>query len=296
MTNQEASNQFIQEDEIDLRELFAIIRKNKIIIILITTIITILALGYAITKPNEYMAELAFASTKTDDKLEIVPEQLQGYINLNIGSTVSPEISYEKLLGSYEFMKKFILKYKLYDSFEPKNEVYPFGLNLSKDKISFQTDENNIYNLYEEIKSSLEISKNKKNAIISFKYTSTDRFFNKIVLDSFITEASKTLYQRDLKDLNLKISNFRKEMLSTKELILRNKLAELVTVLMQKRVFLTSDTYYGLKMITNSEVAYKKDKTGPKRALIIIVAFITGLMLSIFFVFLLEFTRGTKSK
>jgi uncharacterized protein involved in exopolysaccharide biosynthesis len=85
-------------------------------------------------------------------------------------------------------------------------------------------------------------------------------------------------------------------MLQTKELILRNRLAELVTTLMQKRVFLKSDRFYGLKNITNAEVSYVKNKVGPKRALILIVAFVTGFILSIFLIFFLEFIKNTKKE
>ena len=287
----------VKEDEIDLRELFRTIWNNKIKIVSITFITTLLALVYAVTLPNKYSSEATFASTiSTDNKnLELIPEELQGYLNINIGSALSPEISYNKLLSSYEFMKIFIKKYKLNEKYSSKNEVYAFGLNLAKEK-KILNDENSIFALSQSIKSNLKISKNKKNNLIIFSYSSTDRYFNKIVIDSFVKEASNYLYQKDLSDLNLKISNFKKEMSKTKELILRNSLAELVTVLMQKRVFLKSDRFYGLKTITNAEVAYIKNKTGPKRALIIIVAFITGFILSIFLVFLLEFFRSEKGE
>jgi uncharacterized protein involved in exopolysaccharide biosynthesis len=35
-----------------------------------------------------------------------------------------------------------------------------------------------------------------------------------------------------------------------------------------------------------------KDKVGPKRSLIVVVAFITSFILAIFLVFLIEFIRG----
>ena len=55
MDNRE-SNNYVEEDEIDLRELFATIFKYKYSIILITILVSLLAAGYAYYKPNIYKA------------------------------------------------------------------------------------------------------------------------------------------------------------------------------------------------------------------------------------------------
>ncbi len=51
-----------------------------------------------------------------------------------------------------------------------------------------------------------------------------------------------------------------------------------------------------VKQLTKPQVAYIKDKAGPKRALIIIVAFITSIILGIFFIFFREFIKGTEER
>ena len=50
-------NRYIQEDEIDLRELFKIIWDKKIFIILFTLVITVLATVYAYSKTPIYEAK-----------------------------------------------------------------------------------------------------------------------------------------------------------------------------------------------------------------------------------------------
>ena len=49
-------------------------------------------------------------------------------------------------------------------------------------------------------------------------------------------------------------------------------------------------------MITDPYIPDVKDKAKPKRALIVIVAFITSFILAIFLVFFIEFVRGSKEE
>jgi uncharacterized protein involved in exopolysaccharide biosynthesis len=50
----------IEEDEIDLRELFAIIAKHKKFIAVFVFIVTLLTIIYVLAKPNEYKIYLCF--------------------------------------------------------------------------------------------------------------------------------------------------------------------------------------------------------------------------------------------
>jgi LPS O-antigen subunit length determinant protein (WzzB/FepE family) len=51
-----------------------------------------------------------------------------------------------------------------------------------------------------------------------------------------------------------------------------------------------------VKQLTKPEVPYVKDKAEPKRALIVIVAFITSIILGIFLVFFREFLKSNKEE
>lgn len=296
------NNMQYQEDEIDLKELFLTIWNNKFKIVLITTVITLFAIFYAAKQANLYESRAVFSSSigNVDEKASLLPEGLKGYLNLNVTSTVNAEISYSQLLSSYEFMRSFILKHKLYNVYDSKNQVFVLNLKFNSKKEFFGKinngklspfQEDYIFNLYNKIKANFKIVKNKKNALITFSHKGDDRFFNQYIVDSFIVEASKKLYKNDYLNLSSKITRFKKEIMQTRELLLKNKLAELVTVLMQKRIFLKTDKFYGLKEISKAEISYIKNKKGPKRALIVVVAFITGFILSIFLVFVLEFFR-----
>ena len=47
--------------------------------------------------------------------------------------------------------------------------------------------------------------------------------------------------------------------------------------------------------MNNNEFTYIKEKTEPKRALILVVSFVTSLILGIFMAFFLEFIKSNKN-
>lgn len=84
-------NQYVEEDEIDLRELFRTIMKNKLFIVLFTTVVTILALIYALMKTPIYEVSAilemgsyvnADKQTPLDDTSRLVKELEVLYIDM----------------------------------------------------------------------------------------------------------------------------------------------------------------------------------------------------------------------
>jgi uncharacterized protein involved in exopolysaccharide biosynthesis len=52
-----------------------------------------------------------------------------------------------------------------------------------------------------------------------------------------------------------------------------------------------SKVYYQCDVLTAPAEAYIKDKTKPKRGLILVVSFVTSIILGVFLVFFLQFIR-----
>ena len=57
MNMKENQSELIQEDEIDLRELFETIKKDKIKILLLTFVVTFLTVIYVLKLPNVYLKQ-----------------------------------------------------------------------------------------------------------------------------------------------------------------------------------------------------------------------------------------------
>jgi uncharacterized protein involved in exopolysaccharide biosynthesis len=97
-----------------------------------------------------------------------------------------------------------------------------------------------------------------------------------------------------MKEIEKQITYYQKELSSTYDVSLKEQLSKSISSLMQKRVFSQANDYYFVSKLVDSRVAYIKEKTKPKRALILVVSLVTSIILGIFMVFFYEFIKGNK--
>lgn len=299
-----------EEDEIDLKELFNTILKSKKTIFLITSLFIIIALVFALSKPNVY-----------ESKTILVPQEsgkmnvggglaaLAGIagVDLNQGTGVKPEHGYSALLNDFSFMQKFILTRNLQDRFlDPKlseNYKFAFGfdtiykvLNVTDgektfDNLNEMEKQEAIFDVAKVLKEMINISSDNKTSLITISAKHPDANLAKDVVEYFLLDASNYLRDSEMEDNDKKIRYYEEALSKTYDIALKSKLAELGSALIQKKVLANSSDLYNIKQLTKPEVAFYKDKVGPKRALILVVAAVTGFILSIFLVFFLEFIK-----
>jgi LPS O-antigen subunit length determinant protein (WzzB/FepE family) len=300
---------WVEEDEIDLRELFATIWKHKVFIAIFVFIATSLAIIYALSKPNEYKISTILAPQEASKSASLGGlASLAGMAGINIGgsSGVTPDVAFEELLNNYTFMKEFIIKRKidkklLYNNLQ---KDYIFALNYdgiykflhSEEKNKTNSKKTDIYNIYKQIKSSLNISVDKKTGLITIDFTHPSGSFAYYVLTSFLEDGTKFLVNKNLQDINSQINKYQKELAKTNNIELKSELAKLVSSLIKQKVYINSSKYYKVKVVTDPYIPDVKDKAKPKRGLIVIFAFITSFILAIFLVFFIEFIRNSKEE
>ena len=306
---QNINTQCIEEDEIDLRELFYTIWKYKIFIAIFVTVVTLLAVIWALSKPNEYKVYTLLAPQEQSKSMNLgglgALASMAG-VNLGGGSGgITPDMAFSNLLNDYPFMKQFILQNnidkKLLSSDFDKNfifamnnrNIYDFFHSKEKDTLKAA----DLFSLYNSIKSMINISKDKKTGLINVSVEGPNREFNYYLLNKFLDQATKYLVNKNLSDINSQIKRYQFELRKTNNLDIKQELSKLISNLIKQKVYINTSKYYKVKVITDPYIPDPKDKTKPKRALIVIVAFITSFILSIFIVFFIEFIRqDTKEK
>jgi len=140
------------------------------------------------------------------------------------------------------------------------------------------------------------LSQDKKSSLITLSATFYDRTFSKELVDIYLKEMIKKIKDTDMKEIKKQIYYYKKELSSTSDVSLKEQLSKSISALMQKEVFSNANEYYFVKEIVGSKVAYIKDKAKPKRALILVVAFITSFILAVFGVFFYEFIKNSDDK
>jgi len=220
---------------------------------------------------------------------------------------MTPDVAFNTLLDDYDFMKNFIIKNKIVEHYDTptadKNYVFAFGFRGVYDLFKSSPNENKsvdleqeVFKLVKTIKANMSIASDKKTGLISVSYSDNDRAFPPLIVEAFLKDASKYLVSNNLRIIDNKLNYFSKEMSKADGFELRQSLSTMISKILQDKVMMKSKVYYQCDVLTEPSVAYIKDKSKPKRGLILVVSFITSIILGIFLVFFLEFIRGTKEE
>ncbi len=301
--------QCIEEDEIDLRELFATIAKNKWKIFFLSFIITSLAVVYALNLPNVYKSETVLIMKDESGKSSLGggASALAAMAGISLGGGgggIDIAGLFETLISDYQFNKDLIKKYNLNeklseDSIKP-NLVFPsIGKDLRIFIKKYLSTEKEVLDLEEQtfetfkiLKDILSTTKDKESGNLVLSATFEDRFMAKELVNIYLKEMSNYIKKLDFKEINDQMEYYESELAATNSIDLRGNLNELISSLIKKKVLSQAGDFYMVKQMIKAQVPYIKDKVKPKRSLIIIVAFITSIILGIFLVFFGEFLRN----
>ncbi len=302
-TNKELVPQknYIEEDEIDLKELFNTILKYKYKIAIFSFIVTIFTLCYVLSLPNSYKSEIILAPQGDDKSSGGGLASLASLAGVSPGgsSGKDPFTMMQTTLKDYEFNKYIIKKYNLIEKFEnPQNLAFALrfdGFYSKPDINKDSSEEDKIYNINEDLEKILSINSDKTSSLITLSAEYIDRFFAKELVDIYLQELINKIKLQDMKEIDKQIEYYNKELGNTYDVSLKEQLSKSLSALMQKRVFSLANDYYFVSKVTDSRVAYIKEKTKPKRALILVVSFVTSLILGIFMAFFLEFIKSNKN-
>lgn len=308
---------YIQEDEIDLREIFKSIFERKYFILIFTLMITILAIIYVSIKTPIYEAKavIEIGSYKTEsDEVRVVDnlnefskklstifidlrkndiEKESEITNISISKGMKNYIEISSQAISNDLALKEI---EAVLSFT-KDEHGKFLNDIKeKNKIQISNIDNSVKNLQEQIVNidrKIELyEKNVINLEEQMKFV-LESLKNINSLDPSIA-ALKSMEKRDIS--NDIISNksqlfdlmIKKESISNLEI---NKLIE------RKKILESLTLDYNIK---NSDIVGKIQindyPVKPKKTLVVVVSFVTGFILSIFIIFFMQFIQGLKKE
>ncbi len=306
----QAREEYIEEDEIDLRELWQTILRGKKIILALVVVVLSLTVVYALKLPNVYKSEMILIPTAKDSGPSL--GGLGGLaamagVSIGGGGSMTPDVAFNSLLNNYEFMSKFVLKNKILEHYSAedadKNYVFALGIRgvydffkSSPDAAEVKNQADEVFSVVKKVRSSFSIASDKKTALITISYMDSDRTYPPKVINAFLKDASKYLVDNNLRIINNKLHYFQKEMQKVDGFELRKSLSVMISKILQDKVMMQSKVYYQCDVLTEPSVAYIKDKSKPKRSLIVIVAFVTSIILGIFLVFFLEFIKKEEGK
>jgi uncharacterized protein involved in exopolysaccharide biosynthesis len=303
----------IADDEIDLRELFAVIWQGKWLIIAITALFAVASIVYAINQPNIYKSEalLAPAEQEGGGGLSALAGQFGGLaslagVNLGGGSSNKAQLAIE-VLKSRQFTSDFIKKHNIlpdlmaaktwnmqanvvvYDSeiYDAQNDKWVREVDAPfKPKPSMQE-------AYKEFSEILAASTDKESGMVKIAIEHVSPYVAQQWVEWLIQDINKTMKQRDVQEA-IKSTDFLTQQLEqTKIADIRAVLYKLVEEQTKTIMFAKVRDEYVFKTIDAALVPEEKFK--PKRALICVLGVLLGGMLSVMIVLIRHYVGNSKS-
>ena len=309
-------NRCIQEDEIDLKELFKTIWAKKIFIVIFTLVVTILAGFYAYSKTPIYEVKALLEigeykinnTTKNSVDDASTLEKKLSTLFVDMEKNLKDKTSEISNISVVKGLKNFLeIKSESTSNEEAKNEilkVLTFVQNehekiLDDVKKQKEMELRNIDLQISDIKSKSValIDKKIENNIKNLKsleeqLKQVDENLKKIDTLNPSLAALKLMEKRDITNSinTITIENF--ELESKKDELLTTTLYKLEESKKIIELSLLPHNYKNTQIV--GEIMTNDFPTKPKKSLI--VAVVTGFILSIFLVFVIQFIQGTKKE
>jgi uncharacterized protein involved in exopolysaccharide biosynthesis len=304
--NIQISNQY--DDEIDLRELFAVLWAGKVRIIAITAIFTFASVIYALSLPNQYKATVLLAPSQSSSSgLSGALGQLGGLASLagvSIGGGESNEAQLaQEIMKSWGFIEGFIAENNLAVEVYAAQDWDKGSNKLQIDQDVFDTTTNswlvendsgqqgppNSWKLYESFSKRLAVSEDKKSGLISVSIEYYSPQIAKRWLDLYILAINKHMQDRQILKVGRNIEYLEAQIEKTEIAEMQELFYTIIEEQLKSKMLAEASPDYAFTPVSLSMVP--QEKSQPKRALICILGLLLGGMLSVLMVLVLHYAR-----
>jgi uncharacterized protein involved in exopolysaccharide biosynthesis len=306
-----------QDDEIDLRELASAIWQGKWLIICITAIFSVASVFYALSVPDEYKSTvlLAPASSSGGSGLSKLAGQYGGLASLagiNLGGSSGGD---DKVAIALEIIKTWGFQ----ESFIEQNNLQiaifaATGWNRANNKLIIDPDlynevtnkwvrefdptkgqkvEPSSWELYKAFKGKISVGQDKDTGLISLTVEYYSPELAKQWAENLVKAINARLKKRDRDEAIKSIQYLQEKIQETHVSDMQSVFYQLIEEQTKTLMLAEVSDEYVFKTLSAARAAEEKSK--PKRALIVVLGFILGGMLSTMVVLVRYFLDNSKS-
>ena len=300
----------VQDDEIDLRELFAVIWQGKWLIIAITAVFAIASVGLALYLPNIYKSEalLAPASEEQGGGLSALASQFGGLASLagvNLGGKGGidkTQLAIE-VLKSRQFTSEFIQKHNILtdlmaakkwdrdtDKIIYDSELYNEQTNTwVRDVEPPFKPEPSMQEAYKEFSKIFVANKDKESGMVTISVDHLSPTVAQQWATWLIQDINKVMKDRDVAEAHRSTEFLNQQIALTNVADIKTVLYKLIEEQAKTIMFAEVRDEYVFKTIDPALAPEEKAK--PKRALICVLGTMLGGMLGVMLVLVRHFMR-----
>lgn len=301
------------EEEIDLRELFAVIWKGKWWIVLITTLFAIASVFYALSLPNEYRATaiLAPASQGSGGSLNNMSSQIGAlaakYAGVSIGAAeTSDTVLAIEIMKTWGFQEAFIKNHDLavpifatkgWNSTEDKLIFDEKLYDVEREKWLFKSKSDNTlgpssWELHEEFSENLSISEDSDSGLYRVSYVHNSPELAQKISLWLVEDINALMKEKALLDASKNIAFLEEQISRTPLSGMQEVFYALVEEQTKTKMLANVSDEYVFKYVSKPRIP--EVKSGPKRAVICIAGVLLGGFLSLVFLVLRNFLGNDK--
>jgi uncharacterized protein involved in exopolysaccharide biosynthesis len=307
----EFTSRAVAEDEIDLRELFAVIWQGKWLIIAITAVFAIGSVILALSQPNIYKSEALLAPAEPENGgggLAALAGQFGGLasmagINLGGSGGVDKTQMAIEVMNSRQFTSEFIQRHDLLaDLMAAKS------WDMANDKVIYDVDDYlvdtkewirevnppfkpkpSMQEAYKEFSKLVSINKDKETGMVNLAVEHVSPTLAQQWVTWLVHDINKVMKERDVAEAVRSTEFLNKQIALTNIADIRSMLYKLVEEQAKTIMFAEVRDEYIFKTIDPALV--QEEKAKPKRALIVVLGTMIGGMLGVMFVLIRYFVN-----
>ena len=279
-------SQVMQEEEINILELFRILKKRRRIFLLICLPAVTISIIASLLMTKIYRANAVISYTSQDGSQKF--DALSGLSNLlpsmdiSMGNNPGEII---KLLESRSLAEEVIKKRKLLPVFFDKKKTSFFF---------FQSPEPTMWDGIRFINNNLDIEYDKATATLEISFDFKDPEIAVDVVNEYIESLNGRLKADTVSRAQNVKKSLERHLENVEDVFLREKIYKMIVSQIEDIALSESNKYLNLKVLDPPKVPDKKIK--PKRKLIVGITFLASILLSIFIILFLEYLVISKKE
>jgi len=301
-------NNRLQDDEIDLKELFGAIWSGKVTIIITTSIAAIIAVMYALSQPDIYKAEALLSPVSNDSGgIGGLASQFGGLaslagVSLGGGSADKTTMGIE-VLQSRQFFAKFMADNNVLIPLMAAKDWDRSANSLVIDADIYNVDTNtwvreakaprqsqpSVQEAYDEFKQIIAVSQDKETGFVTLSVEHYSPYIAKQWVDTLIVAINETIKEQEVAQAERSISYLKQQIQTTQLAELQVGFFELIQSQTETIMLANASPEYLFKTLDPAVVPELKAK--PKRALIAVLGTMLGGMLGVLIVLVRHFSR-----
>ena len=295
------------DDEIDLRELFAVLWAGKLKIIVITAIFAVASVIYALSVPNQYKATALLAPAQSDGGgLSGALGQLGGlasFAGVSIGGESGEAQIAQEIMKSWSYIEGFIAKNNIAvevyaaegwnkgsNTLKINSDAYDAELNqwLTLDAAGAVSPPSS-WQLFQSFGSKLSVVEDNSSGLVTLSIEYYSPHIAKQWVDLYVESINRFMQQRQVDKVTRNIAYLNEQIGKTSIAQMQEVFYTIIEEQTKNKMLAEASPEYAFVAVGPSMVPELKSQ--PKRALICIVGTLLGGMLSVLMVLIMHYAK-----